>query len=32
MVINYTVHFTLLGLWDQLLNVIVGFEKPEKEE
>ena len=30
MVINYTV--TLLGLWDQLLNVIVGFEKPEKEE
>lgn len=30
MVINYTV--TLQGLWDQLLNVVVGFEKPEKEK
>ena len=30
MVINYTV--TLDGLKDQLLNVVVGFEKPEKEK
>jgi len=30
MVINYTV--TLQGLQDQLLNVIVGFERPEKEK
>ena len=30
MVINYTV--TMQGLWDQLLNVVVGFEKPEKEK
>lgn len=30
MVINYTV--TLMGLRDQLLNVVVGFERPEKEK
>lgn len=30
MVINFTV--TLLGLRDQLLNVVVSFEKPEKEK
>jgi len=30
MVINYSV--TKTGLRDQLLNVVVGFEKPEKEE
>lgn len=30
MVINYTV--TLQGLRDQLLNVVVSFEKPEKEK
>lgn len=30
MVINYTV--TMTGLRDQLLNVVVEFEKPEKEK
>lgn len=30
MVINFTV--TLMGLRDQLLNVVVSFEKPEKEK
>jgi dynein heavy chain len=30
MVINYSV--TKLGLRDQLLNVVVGFERPDKEE
>lgn len=30
MVINYTV--TLQGLRDQLLNVVVGFERPDKEK
>lgn len=30
MVINYTV--TLMGLRDQLLNVVVGFERPDKEK
>jgi dynein heavy chain, axonemal len=29
MVINFTV--TLMGLRDQLLNVVVSFEKPDKE-
>lgn len=30
MVINYTV--TLMGLRDQLLNVVVAFERPDKEK
>lgn len=30
MVINYTV--TLTGLRDQLLNVVVGYERPDKEK
>lgn len=30
MVINFTV--TLMGLRDQLLNVVVSFEKPEEEK
>jgi dynein heavy chain len=30
MVINYSV--TMTGLRDQLLNVVVGFERPDKEE
>ena len=30
MVINYTV--TLMGLRDQLLNVVVSVERPEKEK
>ena len=30
MVINFTV--TLMGLRDQLLNVVVSYEKPEKEK
>lgn len=30
MVINYTV--TLMGLRDQLLNVVVSYERPEKEK
>lgn len=30
MVINYTV--TLTGLRDQLLNVVVAFERPDKEK
>jgi dynein heavy chain len=30
MVINYTV--TLMGLKDQLLNVVVGYERPDKEK
>lgn len=30
MLINYTV--TLMGLRDQLLNVVVSFERPDKEK
>jgi dynein heavy chain len=30
MVINYTV--TLMGLRDQLLNVVVSYERPDKEK
>ena len=30
LVINFTV--TMLGLQEQLLNVLVGFERPDKEK
>jgi len=30
MLINYTV--TLMGLRDQLLNVVVSYERPDKEK